>query len=48
MSNKMKVELLEIFGNDDMVATAARVSYGKEASNYTVEQNAKFPLCTHA
>jgi len=41
MSNKMKVELLEIFGNDDMVATAARVSYGKEASNYTVEQNAK-------
>ncbi len=37
----MKVELLEIFGNDDMVATAARVSYGKEASNYTVEQNAK-------
>ena len=41
MSNKMKVELLEIFGNDDMVATAARVSYGKEASNYSVEQNGK-------
>lgn len=38
---KMKVELLEIFGNDDMVANAARVSYGKEASNYTVEQNEK-------
>jgi thymidylate synthase (FAD) len=37
----MKVELLEIFGNDDMVANAARVSYGKEASNYTVEQNGK-------
>ena len=37
----MKVELLEIFGNDDMVATAARVSFGKEASNYTVEQNEK-------
>lgn len=37
----MKVELLEIFGNDDMVANAARVSFGKEASNYTVEQNAK-------
>ncbi len=34
----MKVELLEIFGNDDMVANAARVSFGKEASNYTVEQ----------
>jgi thymidylate synthase (FAD) len=41
MSNKMKVELLEIFGNDDMVTNAARVSYGKEASNYTVEQNGK-------
>lgn len=41
MSNKMKVELLEIFGNDDMVANAARVSFGKEASNYTVEQNEK-------
>ena len=38
---QMKVELLEIFGNDDMVANAARVSFGKEASNYTVEQNAK-------
>jgi len=37
----MKVELLEIFGNDDMVANAARVSYGKEASNYSVEQNGK-------
>ena len=41
MSNKMKVELLEIFGNDNMVANAARVSFGKEASNYTVEQNEK-------
>ena len=37
----MKVELLEIFGNDDMVANAARVSFGKEASNYSVEQNGK-------
>jgi len=37
----MKVELLEIFGNDNMVANAARVSYGKEASNYSVEQNGK-------
>jgi thymidylate synthase (FAD) len=40
-NTKMKVELLEIFGNDDMVANAARVSFGKEASNYTVEQNEK-------
>ena len=40
-NTKMKVELLDIFGNDDMVANAARVSFGKEASNYTVEQNAK-------
>tara|TARA_R110002126_G_scaffold161544_1_gene309360 strand:- start:172 stop:810 length:639 start_codon:yes stop_codon:yes gene_type:complete len=37
----MKVELLEIFGNDDMVANAARVSFGKEASNYSIEQNGK-------
>lgn len=37
----MKVELLDIFGNDNMVANAARVSFGKEASNYTVEQNEK-------
>jgi len=40
-NSKMKVELLEIFGNDDMVANAARVSFGKIASNYTVEQNQK-------
>jgi len=37
----MKVELLEIFGNDKMVANAARVSFGKEASNYSEDQNAK-------
>ena len=37
----MKVELLQIFGDDNMVVDAARVSFGKEASNYTVEQNAK-------
>ena len=37
----MKVELLEIFGNDNMVANAARVSFGKEASNYSEDQNAK-------
>jgi len=40
-NTKMKVELLDIFGNDDMVANAARVSFGKESSNYTVEQNEK-------
>jgi thymidylate synthase (FAD) len=37
----MKVELLSIFGNDSMVVDTARVSYSKEASNYTEEQNEK-------
>lgn len=37
----MKVELLEVFGNDEMVANCARVSYQKEASNYTDAQNEK-------
>ena len=37
----MKVELLNIFGDDIMVCEAARVSYSKEASNYTEEQNNK-------
>lgn len=37
----MQVELLDYFGNDEMVANVARVSYQKEASNYTEEQNAK-------
>ena len=37
----MKIELLEIFGDDNMVANAARVSFGKEASNYSEDQNAK-------
>ena len=37
----MKVELLNIFGNDEMVADCARVSYQKEASNYTDQQNEK-------
>jgi thymidylate synthase (FAD) len=35
------VELLEVFGDDNMVVRSARVSYNKEASNYTEEQNAK-------
>lgn len=34
-----KVELLNYFGNDDNHTNVARVSYGKEASNYTEEQN---------
>jgi thymidylate synthase (FAD) len=37
----MKVELLSHFGNDDMIVNVARVSYGKESSNYTKEQNVK-------
>lgn len=35
------VELLNYFGNDDNHTNVARVSYGKEASNYTEEQNAR-------
>jgi thymidylate synthase (FAD) len=35
----MKVELLEIFGNDIMVVNAARVSYGKDATHYTIMEN---------
>jgi len=34
-----KVELLNYFGNDDNHTNVARVSYGKEASNYTDKQN---------
>ena len=37
----MSVELLSHFGDDFMVCNSARVSYNKEASNYTEEQNAK-------
>lgn len=37
----MKVELIETFGNDAMVALAARVSYDKQAQDYTEEQNNK-------
>ena len=35
----MKIELLEIFGNDIMVVNAARVSYGKDATHYTIMEN---------
>lgn len=37
----MQVELLDYFGDDSMFANVARVSFHKEASNYTKEQNAK-------
>lgn len=37
----MKIELLDYFGGDDNHVNVARVSYGKEASNYTEEQNSK-------
>jgi len=37
----MKVELLQIFGDDNMVVDAARVSFGKEAANYSEENNAR-------
>ena len=37
----MKVELLNHFGDDNMVCDVARVSFGKKADNYTEEQNAK-------
>lgn len=37
----MKVELLSHYGDDVMISNVARVSYGKDASNYTEEQNGK-------
>ena len=45
----MKVELLSIMGDDTMVVDVARVSYQKEASNFTEEQNTKLInyLATH-
>ncbi len=43
------VELVNVFGDDLMVAEVARVSYNKAASNYTKEQNDKLLnyLVTH-
>lgn len=35
------VEYVDHMGSDDSVASSARVSFSKEASNYTPEQNAK-------
>jgi thymidylate synthase (FAD) len=37
----MKIELLNYFGNDEMVVNVARVSYGKDSSNYEADQNYK-------
>lgn len=37
----MKVELLDTFGNDNMVCNVARVSYRKKAAMFTVEENDK-------
>jgi thymidylate synthase (FAD) len=37
----MKVELIDYMGDDDSVVMAARVSFLKESSNYTQEQNIK-------
>ena len=45
----MNVEILDIFGNDNVICNVARVSFNKHASNYTEEQNAKLInyLVTH-
>lgn len=37
----MKVELIDFFGSDERIVDAARVSFAKEASNYTKDQNIK-------
>lgn len=37
----MKVELMSHYGDDNMICNVARVSYGKEVSQYTDEQNVK-------
>lgn len=37
----ISVELIGSFGNDETVANAARVSFHKDSSNYTSEQNGK-------
>lgn len=37
----MKVELIDVLGDDSRVVQAARVSFSKEAENYTDEQNEK-------
>lgn len=40
----MKVELLDVFGDDNMICNVARVSYLKIAEMYTLEENDKLIL----
>ena len=38
---QLQVTLIDSMGNDDSIASAARVSFGKSAGNYTKEQNTR-------
>ena len=42
--NSMKVELLDVWGNDNLVCDCARVSFNKESANYSSEQNEKLMM----
>jgi len=37
---QMQVTLIDYMGNDDSIVNAARVSFSREAKNFTPEQNA--------
>jgi len=39
--SQIEVALVDSMGNDDSIASAARVSFGKSAGNYTKEQNTR-------
>ena len=41
LSTNMKVEHIDHMGNDDSVVNAARVSFAKQADQYTADQNAR-------
>ena len=41
LSTNMKVEHIDHMGNDDSVVNAARVSFAKQADQYTEDQNAR-------
>ena len=41
LSTNMKVEHIDHMGNDDSVVNAARVSFAKQADQYTTDQNAR-------
>lgn len=41
MKSFMKAELISYWGDDNMIVDVARVSFGKESSNYSETQNAK-------